>query len=150
MLDANDPAFPALYPSTPMIDANDPQFTARYPYGATVRDRWGRQIPNVIVCNPERGEVIRYDGTWLTKQWLRLVCPIRVAVVTRHTFNWVSPSGGLLRIHGFWPAPLTIEGNRPAGAGTPGPSLKIKRIIAALFEHDPSALEGETIRSPRE
>ena len=97
-----------------MLDANDPQFAARYPFGVTVRDRWGRTIPHVIACNPETGEVIRYDGTWLTKQWLRLICPFRVTVVARLTFRWVSPSGGILRCHGFWPAPLTVEANQPA------------------------------------
>lgn len=120
-----------------MLDANDPQFTARYPFGVTVRDRWGRQIPKVIACNPETGEVIRYDGTWLTKQWLRLVRPIRVAVVARFTFRWVSPSGGILRCHGFWPAPLTVE-RKPPG------HVNCRCSLAAVAERDPSALDGET------
>ncbi len=101
-----------------MLNANDPEFSARYPYGAIVRDRWGRRIPVVIACDPETGEVISYDGTWLTGQWLRLVRRVRVAVVMRHVLRWVSPSGGILRCHGFWPAPLTVEGKRPAAITT--------------------------------
>jgi hypothetical protein len=92
-----------------MLNANNPEFSARYPLGATVRDRWGRLIPRVIACDPETGEVISYDGTWLTGEWLRLTRRLRIGVVTRHVFRWASPSGGLLRRHGFWPAPLKIE-----------------------------------------
>jgi hypothetical protein len=95
-----------------MLNANDPEFSARYPYGATVRDRWGRLIPGVIACDQETGEVISYDGTWLTGEWLRLT------VVTRHMFRWVSPFSGFLQCHSFWPAPLTVEGKRPASIAT--------------------------------
>lgn len=95
-----------------MLDANDPEFSARYPRGATVRDRWGRLIPGVIACNPETGEVIRYNA-WLTGEWLRLTPRLKVGVVTRHWYRWALPSGVLLRCHGFWPAPLTVQGRRP-------------------------------------
>ncbi len=62
-----------------MLDANDPAFQQQYPNGATVYDRTGRRIANVIACNPETGEVITFDSSQLT------------------------------RACGFWPAPLTIE-----------------------------------------
>lgn len=98
----------------PMLDANDPAFRSRYLNGAIVRDRLGRQLRNVVACNPETGEVIRLDGTWLTGQWLRLTGRgLRIAVVSRVDgsgfFRWSAPSGGILRRHGFWPAPLTLE-----------------------------------------
>ena len=76
-----------------MLNANDPEFSARYPYGAIVRDRWGRRIPVVIACDPETGEVISYDGTWLTGEWLWLTRRLRIGVVTRHWYRWASPSG---------------------------------------------------------
>lgn len=91
-----------------MLNANDPKFSARYPYGAIIRDRWGRRIPGVIACDPETGEVISYDGTLLTGQWLRLTRRLRVGV-TRHPFHWAYPC-----CHGFWPAPLTVERKRLA------------------------------------
>lgn len=94
-----------------MLDANSTGFI--HPHGATVRDRWGRRILGVMACNPETGEVISCNGTWLTGQWLRLTHRFRVVVVTRHALRWVSPSGGFLRCHGFWPAPLAIEAKQP-------------------------------------
>lgn len=101
----------------PMLDANDPAFRQRYPNGCIVRDRLGRQLWNVVACNPETGEAVRLDGTWLTGQWLRLAGRgLRTAVVSRVDgsgfFRWSAPSGGILRRHGFWPAPLTIEPRR--------------------------------------
>jgi hypothetical protein len=100
-----------------MLNANNPEFSARYPYGAIFRDRWGRRIPGVIACDPETGEVISYDGTWLTGEWLWLTRRLRIGVVTRHWYRWASPSGSLLRRHGFWPAPLTVEGKTWADVG---------------------------------
>lgn len=98
----------------PMLDVNTPEFQERYPNGYIVRDRFGRRLSSVEACNPETGEVVRLDGTWLTGQWLRLTGRgLRIAVVSRvngtRISRWSAPSGGILRRHGFWPAPLTIE-----------------------------------------
>ncbi len=98
----------------PMLDANDPAFRKLYPNGCVIRDRLGRRLSSVEACNPETGEVVRLDGTWLTGQWLRLTGRgLRIAVVSRVNgsgiFRWSAPSGGILRRHGFWPAPLTLE-----------------------------------------
>lgn len=129
-----------------MLNANNPEFSARYPYGATVRDRWGRLIPRVIACDPETGEVISYDGTWLTGEWLRLTRRLRIGVVTRHVFRWASPSGGLLRRHGFWPALLTVEG-RLLRTPDPDPeqAAEINRIAAAMAERN-AAVRQELAR----
>jgi hypothetical protein len=62
-----------------MLDAKDPTFQQQYPNGAIVRDRLGRQLRGVVACDPETGEVIRYDRK--TRQ----------------------------ERHGFWPAPLSIR-----------------------------------------
>ena len=64
-----------------MIDANDPAFQQQYPNGAIVRDRLGRQLGDVVACDPETGEVI----------------------------SVVFIRGQPQRSHLFHPAPLTIE-----------------------------------------
>lgn len=98
-------------------DANDPKFFERYPFGAIVRDKWGREVKNVIVCIPETGEVITADNSWLTGQWMRLLfmntclawrLRLRGAKIHWKRGFYVSTDGYLLRKHGFWPAPLTI------------------------------------------
>jgi hypothetical protein len=110
-----------------MLDANTPAFRQQYPNGATVYDRTGRRISGVIECYPETGEVIRYDTSGLTQALLRLVqlnspkawrLRLQGAKV-----SWQEGSYGvfsksnhqLLRRHGFWPAPLTVEA-KPAPA----------------------------------
>lgn len=65
----------------PMLDANDSAFRQRYPNGVAVRDRLGRPLNGVLVCDPETGEVV----------------------------HGVMTEGGVVRTHQFWPAPLTIE-----------------------------------------
>lgn len=65
----------------PMLDANDSAFRQRYPNGVAVRDRLGRPLNGVLVCDPETGEVV----------------------------HGVMTEGGVVRTHGFWPAPLTLE-----------------------------------------
>jgi hypothetical protein len=104
-----------------MLDANSPAFQQQYPNGAIVYDRTGRRIANVFACNPETGEVITFDTSGLTQALLRLVqlnspkawrLRLQGAKV-----SWQEGSYGvlnksdyqLLRRHGFWPAPLTIE-----------------------------------------
>jgi hypothetical protein len=104
-----------------MLDTNTPAFREQYPNGATVYDRTGRRIGNVIACNPETGEVITYDTSGLTQALLRLV-QLNSPKAWRLRLqgarvSWQEGSYGvfnksdyqLLRRHGFWPAPLRVE-----------------------------------------
>ena len=84
-----------------MLDANDPTFQQQYPNGATVYDRTGRRIGNVLACNPETGEVITFDSSQLTGAWIRLVNRLPL----QQWWRGVS----ICKRHGFWPAPLTIK-----------------------------------------
>jgi hypothetical protein len=104
-----------------MLDATTPAFREQYPNGATVYDRLGRRIGNVIACNPETGEVITYDTSGLTQTLLRLVqlnSPKAWRLRLQGArLSWQEGSYGvfsksnhqLLRRHGFWPAPLRVE-----------------------------------------
>lgn len=97
-----------------MLDANTPEFRAQYPNYCKVYDARGRQIPFVTACNPETGEVIRMDGSWLTGQWLRLTRPRwRLGATTNHGFMWMVCGCEPLEKHGFWPAPLRLVPNPP-------------------------------------
>ena len=84
-----------------MLDANDPTFRQQFPNGAIVRDRLGRQLRGVMACDPETGEVIQHDRTKLTGLWVRLQL--------RLPFRQWWGEAVILRRHGFYPAPLTIE-----------------------------------------
>ena len=61
-----------------MIYATDPKFRKQYPNGCDIYDARGRLLLCVFACNPETGEVIRFDGSWLTGQW-----PAPLTVVPR-------------------------------------------------------------------
>jgi hypothetical protein len=84
-----------------MLDANSPAFRQQYPNGAIVRDRLGRQLRGVFAFDPETGEVIQHDRTKLTGLWVRLQL--------RLPFRQWWGEAVILRRHGFYPAPLTIE-----------------------------------------
>ena len=103
-----------------MLDANDPTFQRQHPNGAIVRDRLGRQLRGVVACDPETGEVITCDMGWVAKAWLRVLW---AKDPLSHAYRWRLgrlrfPSrlpryevvnGEIMRRHGFYPAPLTIE-----------------------------------------
>jgi hypothetical protein len=89
-----------------MIDANDPAFQQQYPNGATVYDRTGRRIGNVVACNPETGEAITFDSRQLTRAWIRLVNRLPLQQWWRDV--------SICKRHGFWPAPLRVERKQPA------------------------------------
>lgn len=138
-----------------MLDANDPNFAARYPYGATVRDRWGRLIPGVMACNPETGEVITYGMGWVAHAWHGFLWsgPKRGPLTWRFGRRFLPAGGGCLdRRHGFWPAPLAIEGKRgkqTVGADAPGPSLDAAAKIEQVYFAAAMA-ERRATHSPRE
>jgi hypothetical protein len=88
-----------------MLDSNAFPFRQQYPNGATVYDRTGRRIANVITCNPETGEVVSYDSSQLTRAWIRLVSHLPLQ-------RWWGDVSICSR-HGFWPAPLTVRPNMP-------------------------------------
>ena len=52
----------------PMLDANDDAFWQHFTDGAVVLDARGRQLRNVVACDPETGEVVMVDprrhGFW--------------------------------------------------------------------------------------
>jgi hypothetical protein len=81
-----------------MLDANDPNFFQRYPNGATVYDRTGRQLHGVVACNPDTGEVVRWDESRIVGAVLRMA--------RGREEIWI------FRRHGFWPAPLTVVPNQ--------------------------------------
>lgn len=97
-----------------MLDANDPAFQEHYPNGATVRDQLGRKLSNVIACNPETGEVIRFASSripdWDPPDGKR-ISPSHL-MQQPGIFYPVAIDGRLFRRHGFWPAPLTITPKR--------------------------------------
>ena len=64
-----------------MLSASSLTFRQQYPNGAIIRDRLGRQLRDVVACDPETGEVI----------------------------SVVFIRGQPQRSHLFHPAPLTIE-----------------------------------------
>ena len=73
------------------------QIWEQYPNGASVRDRLGNELPGVVACDPETGEVISvvgFDG--------KMPCG------ERHELLPVA-EGQLQRRRQFHPAPLTIE-----------------------------------------
>lgn len=93
-----------------MLDANDPAFQERYPNGAIVRDRLGRSLLYVVACDPETGEVITYAVLPIVAWWARLRWRITGADRLWQPRGSMAVQGSsLLRRHGFWPAPLTIE-----------------------------------------
>lgn len=94
----------------PMLDAIDPAFRERYSNGCIIRDRLGRQLLNVVACNPETGEVITYSvlpivAWWIRARWRISGSPRSWQVMLPASMH----DAFLLRRHGFWPAPLTIE-----------------------------------------
>lgn len=93
-----------------MLDASDPLLLDLCPNGVIVRDRLGRQLWNVVACNPETGEVITLAVLPVVAWWAR----VRWRVTRGDRFWQVGGSlavvgDELARRHGFWPAPLTIE-----------------------------------------
>ena len=103
-----------------MLDANSPTFRQQYPNGAIVRDRLGRQLRGVVACNPETGEVITCDMGWIAKAWFNALWvqdPFTYTYLRRFDWLRIGPrllretvvNGEILRRHGFWPAPLTVE-----------------------------------------
>lgn len=97
----------------PMLDASDPLLLDLCPNGVIVRDRLGRQLWNVVACDPETGEVIMLTMLPIVAWWAR----VRWRVTRGDRFWQVGGSlavvgGELVRRHGFWPAPLTIEPRR--------------------------------------
>jgi len=94
-----------------MLDGNDPAFQQQYPNGAVVRDRLGRQVRYVVACNPETGEVITCEMGWIAMAWHKVLWPQDPSRLHRFRFNYGRfqvTGGGILRRHGFWPAPLTV------------------------------------------
>jgi hypothetical protein len=87
------------------------EFWAIYGFGAKVYDATGRRLRHVTACNLETGEVIRFDDTWLTGAWIRALLAMR-GNRPRYLGKF-TPPGELLTRHGFWPAPLRVEGGRP-------------------------------------
>jgi hypothetical protein len=82
------------------------EFHAIYGFGAKVYDATGRLLSHVTACNPETGEVIRFDDTWLTRAWIRVLLAMRG---NRPRYLGVfTPAGQLLTRHGFWAAPLRV------------------------------------------
>ena len=82
------------------------EFWAIYGFGAKVYDATGRRLLHVTACNPETGEVIRADDTWLTGAWIRALLAMR-GNRPRYLGKF-TPPGELLTRHGFWPAPLMV------------------------------------------
>jgi len=71
-----------------MLDARSPAFRRLLPNGCYIYDARGRLLRMVVACNPETGEVIRYQCNSET-------------VAT-------NANGGPRMRHGFWPAPLRV------------------------------------------
>jgi hypothetical protein len=82
----------------PMLDANDDAFWQHFTDGAVVFDARGRQLHNVVACDPLTGEVVMVD--------------LRPAPWWQH----LAYRTGIPRRHGFWPAPLTVVDRRTAAA----------------------------------
>ena len=95
-----------------MLNANSPTFRQQYPNGAIVRDQLGRQVRYVVACNPETGEVITCEMGWIAMAWHKVLWPKDPSGLHRFRFaqgRFHVRGGEILRRHGFWPAPLTIE-----------------------------------------
>lgn len=75
------------------LDANDPAFVAQYPDYCRVYDARGRRIMYVRACNPQTGEVIRYQF-----KRSRFGGEMIAAIA----------GGGPWMRHGFFPAPLRL------------------------------------------
>jgi hypothetical protein len=78
-----------------MLDGNDPNFFQRYPNGATVYDRTGRQLHGVVTCNPETGEVVRWDKSRIVGAVLRMASKRPRADL--ESPGWISPPRLLAR-----------------------------------------------------
>jgi len=133
-----------------MLDATTPAFRQQYPNGATVYDRTGRRIGNVIACNPETGEVITYAVGWIAKAWFNALWvrdPFTYTYLRRFDWLRIGPrllretvvGGELLRRHGFWPAPLTIRANPP-----PPPKHPMCRCVLEVLPGDTVTVIGIT------
>lgn len=98
----------------PMLDASDPAFQALYPHFAQVFDATGRQLHNVVACDPLTGEAVMVDLR--PSLWDQLTLPLR-----RQRLRWwrhLAYRTSIPRRHGFWPAPLRIVPNPAPEVGS--------------------------------
>jgi hypothetical protein len=89
-----------------------PEFRQLYPRGGKVFDARGREIHHVSACNPETGEVVTRDMSWIARAWIRLLW---TRTDYRHPLRPLYQPGWTYFItrHGFWPAPLSITPQQP-------------------------------------